>query len=110
MALSRNLLDLPIVGDYMEEEDKQYVRFKNALISIEEIQAFTWSRLNESDNLRNLFNGDRVGINGIPKYYKMVIFLNGGQTFVSACTKKTLDSMIIRFKRRWSSEGEEEWQ
>tara|TARA_R110002020_G_scaffold5602_3_gene23124 strand:+ start:300 stop:632 length:333 start_codon:yes stop_codon:yes gene_type:complete len=110
MALNRNILVLPVVGKYMDEEEKQYVRFKNALLSIDEIQAFTWSTLKETDNLRNMFSNDRIGVNGIPKYYKVVVFLRGGQNFVSACTKKTLDNMIIRFKRRWSDEKEEEWQ
>jgi len=91
----------------MDEEEKEYVRFKNALLSIKEIQAFTWSSLNDSDNLRNLFKDDKIGTYGVPKYFKVVVFLRGGQNFVSACTKKTLDNMINRFKRQWSDIEEE---
>tara|TARA_R100000995_G_scaffold23362_2_gene10062 strand:+ start:238 stop:510 length:273 start_codon:yes stop_codon:yes gene_type:complete len=90
----------------MLERDKQYIRFKNALLSVKEIQAFTWSNLKETDEMNRLFYGDRLGEHGRPKYYKVVVFLRGGQNFVSACTKKNLDHLIRRFKRQWSDEEE----
>lgn len=90
----------------MLERDKQYVRFKNALLSIKEIQAFTWSKLKETDELNRLFYGDKIGEYGKPKYYKIVVFLRGGQNFVTACTKKNLDTFLRRFKRQWSDEEE----
>jgi len=90
----------------MRENDKQYIRFKNALLSIEDIQAFTWSKLKETDVLNRLFHSDNIGIKGKPNYFKIVVFLRGGQSFVSATTNKNLKQLTSRFKRQWSTEEE----
>ena len=82
----------------MGQPDKQYIRFINGIVSLNDVQAFTWSSLKETESLANLFvnqvtNGDEQ------KYFKLVIFLRGGQNFVTACTRKNMEKMRYRFKQ-----------
>ena len=88
--------------DYREEgmgqPDKQYIRFINGIVSLNDVQAFTWSSLKETESLANLFVNQKVG-EGEQKYFKLVIFLRGGQNFVTACTRKNMEKMRYRFKQ-----------
>jgi len=82
----------------MGQPDKQYIRFINGIVSLNDVQAFTWSSLKETENLANLFVNQKVG-EGEQKYFKLVIFLRGGQNFVTACTRKNMEKMRYRFKQ-----------
>ena len=82
----------------MGQPDKQYIRFINGIVSLNDVQAFTWSSLKETESLANLFVNQKVG-EGEQKYFKLVIFLRGGQNFVTACTRKNMEKMRYRFKQ-----------
>jgi len=75
---------------------KGYIRFTNGIVSIEEMQAFTWRPLDEDDPLMNRFRNKEHA--HIEKFFSILIFLRGGQKFMTATTKKNLNDMIKRFK------------
>ena len=81
----------------MGQPDKQYIRFINGIVSLNDVQAFTWSSLKETESLSGLFKNQTTG-DGEQKYFKLVIFLRGGQNFITACTRKNMEKMRYRFK------------
>jgi|TARA_R100001463_G_scaffold42066_5_gene88386 recombinational DNA repair protein RecT len=77
---------------------KGYIRFTNGIVSVEEMQAFTWRPLDEDDPLMDRFRNREH--DHIEKFFSILIFLRGGQKFMTATTKNNLNDMIKRFKHK----------
>jgi len=75
---------------------KGYIGFTNGIVSIEEMQGFTWRPLDDDDPLMDKFRNKEH--EHIDKFFSILIFLRGGHKFMTATTKKNLNSMIKRFK------------
>ena len=94
----QNITTVASQQEVMEHPQKQYIRFINGIVNLNDIQAFTWSTLKETESLSNLFKNQMNGKDE-KKYFKLVIFLRGGQNFVTACTKNNMEKMRHRFKQ-----------
>jgi hypothetical protein len=73
---------------------KGYVRFQNGIVSISQIEGFSWKRLKVGDPLLDLWDKQ----NYTDVVYSVVIFLKGSNKFMTTTTQKNLDQMIARFK------------
>ena len=109
----RNVLTLSLLGvielSIMVEDfsRKHYARFTNGVVCIDDVQAFTWSKLKPSDDLTKfIYPATKSG-----DVYKIVIFLKGGQNFITATSPKNLKKVINRFKEQKTLLGEDElWE
>ncbi len=109
----RNVLTLNLLGvielAIMVEDfsKKHYARFTNGVVCIDDVQAFTWSKLKPSDDLTKfIYPATKSG-----DVYKIVIFLKGGQNFITATSPKNLKKVINRFKEQKTLLGEDElWE
>lgn len=109
----RNVLTLSPLGvielSIMVEDfsRKHYARFTNGVVCIDDVQAFTWSKLKPSDDLTKfIYPTTKSG-----DVYKIVIFLKGGQNFITATSPKNLTKVINRFKEQKTLLGEDElWE
>ncbi len=84
---------------------KGYIRFTNGIVSIDNIQAFTWRPLDDDDPLMDKFRNKEHA--HIDKFFSILIFLHGGQKFMTATTKGNLNDMIRRFKHLNKGDGYE---
>ena len=84
---------------------KGYIRFTNGIVSVEEMQAFTWRPLDDDDPLMDKFRNKEH--EHLEKFFSILIFLRGGQKFMTATTKKNLNDMIKRFKHLNKGDGHE---
>ncbi len=75
---------------------KGYIRFTNGIVSVEEMQAFTWRPLDDDDPLMDKFRNKEH--EHLEKFFSILIFLRGGQTFMTATTTKNINDMIHSFK------------
>ena len=75
---------------------KGHIRFTNGIVSIQEMQAFTWRPLDEDDPLMDRFRNKEHS--HIDRFFSILIFLRGGQKFMTATTQNNLNDMIKRFK------------
>ena len=75
---------------------KGHIRFTNGIVSVQEMQAFTWRPLDEDDPLMDRFRNKEHG--HIERFFSILIFLRGGQKFMTATTQNNLNDMIKRFK------------
>lgn len=109
----RNVLTLNLLGvielTIMVEDfsKKHYARFTNGIVCIDDVQAFTWSKLKPSEDLTKfIYPTTKSG-----DIYKIVIFLKGGQNFITATSPKNLTKVINRFKEQKTLLGEDElWE
>lgn len=103
IAFSVWLLIMPI-EDFSR---KHYARFTNGVVCIDDVQAFTWSKLKPNDELTKfIYPSTRKG-----DVYKIVLFLKGGQNFITATSRKNLKKIITRFKAQKTLLGEDElWE
>ena len=77
-----------------EIEMKGYVRFQNGIVSVSQIEGFSWKRLKPGDPLLDMWERQ----NYTDDVYSVVIFLKGSNKFMTTTTQKNLDQMIARFK------------
>tara|TARA_Y100001972_G_C7600599_1_gene300961 strand:- start:132 stop:569 length:438 start_codon:yes stop_codon:yes gene_type:complete len=82
---------------------KGYVRFQNGIVSVSQIEGFSWKRLKPGDPLLDLWERQ----NYTDDVYSVVIFLKGSNKFMTTTTQKNLDQMIARFKI-WNNGDENE--
>lgn len=75
---------------------KGHIRFTNGIVSIQEMQAFTWRPLDDDDPLMDRFRNKEHS--HIDRFFSILIFLRGGQKFMTATTQNNLNDMIKRFK------------
>ena len=77
---------------------KGYMRFTNGIVSVDDVQAFTWRPLESDDPLMDKFRNKEHA--HIEKFFSILIFLRGGQKFMKATTQGNLNDMIKRFKNK----------
>lgn len=77
---------------------KGYMRFTNGIVSVDDVQAFTWRPLESDDPLMDKFRNKEHA--HIEKFFSILIFLRGGQKFMTATTQGNLNDMIKRFKNK----------
>lgn len=73
---------------------KGYVRFQNGIVSVSQIEGFSWKKLKIGDPLLEMWERQ----NYTEDVYSVVIFLKGSSKFMTTTTQKNLDQMIARFK------------
>lgn len=107
-VLTLNLLGVIELSIMVEDfSRKHYARFTNGVVSLDDVQAFTWSKLKPSDDLTKfIYPATKTG-----DVYKIVLFLKGGQNFITATSPKNLKKVISRFKEQKTLLGEDElWE
>ena len=97
-------------GIPVAEEDyimKGHIRFQNGILAVPEIQAISWKRLSEDDPLMKMW--EKQGHADSSNVFSLVVFLKGGNKFMTTTTRKNLDKIIGRFKN-WNDGDNYEYE
>ena len=75
---------------------KGHIRFQNGILAVSEIQAISWKRLTKDDPLMVMW--EKQGHMDSSNVFSLIVFLKGGNKFMTTTTRKNLDKIIGRFK------------